>query len=81
MANFNSKNAAYFKHNRYHARTQEILKNLLYFSGKIKKQRSYQHDSLTEAIMLSIDNLEPKLKERYQQLAVFLDDVGIPTKV
>ncbi len=31
--------------------------------------------------MLSIENLNEKLKSRYEELAVFLDDVGIPTKV
>jgi hypothetical protein len=32
-------------------------------------------------VMLSVENLDGKLKERYKQLAIFLDDVGIPAKV
>ena len=31
--------------------------------------------------MLSVENLEPGLKAKYKQLAIFLDDVVIPTKV
>ena len=31
--------------------------------------------------MLSVENLEPGLKAKYRQLAIFLDDVVIPTKV
>ena len=34
-----------------------------------------------EAVMLSVENLEPRLKAMYKQLAIFLDDVVIPTKV
>ncbi len=49
--------------------------------GKFRKARSYQHDSVMEAVMLSVENLRDGLKERYKQLAIFLDDVGIPTKV
>ncbi len=49
--------------------------------GKFRKQRSYQHESVMEAVMLSIENLKAELKDRYQELAVFLDDVGIPAKV
>ena len=30
---------------------------------------------------MSIENLEERLKEKYQSLAVFLDDVGISAKV
>ncbi len=49
--------------------------------SKFRKQRSYQHESVMEAVMLSVENLKDDLKKRYQELAVFLDDVGIPTKV
>ena len=51
------------------------------FAGKFKKQRSYEHNSLFEAVMLSIENLNDYHKKLYKQLAVFLDDVGIPPKV
>ena len=34
-----------------------------------------------DAVMLSVENLEPGLKAKYKQLAIFLDDVVIPTKV
>jgi len=34
-----------------------------------------------EAVRMSIENLSGSLKDRYYQLAVFLDDVGIPAKV
>lgn len=50
-------------------------------SGKFKKQRSYEHNSLFDAVMLSIENLNEYHKKLYKQLAVFLDDVGIPPKV
>lgn len=49
--------------------------------GKLKKVRSYQYEGVMEAVMMSIENLDSKLKSRYQELAVFLDDVGIPSKV
>ncbi len=49
--------------------------------SKFRKQRSYQHGGVMEAVMLSIENLDGRLKEKYQQLGVFLDDVGIPNKV
>lgn len=49
--------------------------------SKFHKQRSYEHQSLTEAVMLSVENVEDKYKEKYKQLAVFLDDVDIPQKV
>ena len=52
-----------------------------YISGKFRKQLPYQHVSVMDAMMLSVDNLEDRLKEKYKQLAVFLDDVGIPEKV
>ena len=52
-----------------------------FVSGKFKKQRSYEHNSLFEAVMLSIENLNDYHKKLYKQLAVFLDDVGIPPKV
>jgi stress response protein SCP2 len=59
----------------------ENLKIGIAYSGKFRKQRSYQHESVMEAVRMSIENLSGDLKRRYEQLAVFLDDVGIPTKV
>ena len=59
-----------------------ITSSIIFFvSGKFKKQRSYEHNSLFEAVMLSIENLNDYHKKLYKQLAVFLDDVGIPPKV
>ena len=51
------------------------------FSGKFQKQRSYEHTSVFDAVMLSIENLNEYHKTLYKSLAVFLDDVGIPSKV
>ena len=34
-----------------------------------------------DAVLLSVENLDPGLKDKYKQLAIFLDDVVIPTKV
>ena len=51
------------------------------FSGKFKKQHSYQYESLMEAVLISIENLPENLKSRYKELAVFHDDVGIPQSV
>ena len=51
------------------------------FSGVLKKQRSYEHSSLFEAVRMSIENLNEFHRKLYKQLAVFLDDVGIPPKV
>ena len=50
-------------------------------SGKFQKQRSYEHTSVFDAVMLSIENLNEYHKTLYKSLAVFLDDVGIPSKV
>ena len=49
--------------------------------GKFQKQRSYEHTSVFDAVMLSIENLNEYHKTLYKSLAVFLDDVGIPSKV
>ena len=54
---------------------------MLSIPGKFKKQRSYQHDGVMEAVRMSVENLSDQTKERYRELAVFLDDVGIPAKV
>ena len=51
------------------------------FKGKFRKAQTYQHNSVMDAVMLSVENLEPGLKAKYRQLAIFLDDVVIPTKV
>ena len=51
------------------------------FKGKFRKAQTYQHNSVMDAVMLSVENLEPGLKAKYKQLAIFLDDVVIPTKV
>ena len=54
---------------------------IITFLGKLKKQKIYDHNNLLEAVSLSIENLNDHEKKLYKQLAVFLDDVGIPPKV
>ena len=49
--------------------------------GKFKQKKSSGHTSLFDAVMLSIENLSDYHKKLYKQLAVFLDDVGIPPQV
>ena len=51
------------------------------FIGKFRKQSSQQRSSLIEAIMVSVDNLSETMKQRYKELAVFLDDKSVPKKV
>ena len=51
------------------------------FLGKFRKQSSQQRSSLIEAIMVSVDNLNETLQQRYKELAVFLDDKSVPKKV
>ena len=54
---------------------------ILFYLGKFKKPQQYGYNSLLEAVSLSIENLNDHQKKLYKQLAVFLDDVGIPPKV
>jgi len=65
--------------NQFHEKHEFKLKKC--FSGKFKKQHSYQYESLMEAVLISIENLPENLKSRYKELAVFHDDVGIPQSV
>ena len=39
-----------------------------------------EHESVMGAVQMSVDNLEPGDRERYEKLAVFLDDEPIPIK-
>ena len=48
--------------------------------SKLKKQISYEHESVMGAVGMSVDNLEAADKEKYEKLAVFLDDDPIPVK-
>ena len=48
--------------------------------SKFRKQASYKRESLVDAIMISVDNLDENLKQRYKELAVFLDDNSLPKK-
>ena len=57
------------------------LKASISFLGKFRKTSAYKYNSLLEAVSLSIENLDDFRKKLYKQLAVFLDDVGIPPKV
>jgi len=49
--------------------------------SKLKKQHSYEHDSVMGAVQMSVDHLSPSDRKKYSDLAVFLDDVPIPTAV
>ena len=42
--------------------------------------RLAEHESVMGAVQMSVDNLEPGDRERYEKLAVFLDDEPIPIK-
>ncbi|CAG7833833.1 unnamed protein product [Allacma fusca] len=50
------------------------------FSG-IRRDRSYEHASIFDAICLSFDNLDNKYKLYYQDFGLFQDDVEIPCQV
>ena len=59
-----------------------LLKGSIFsYIGKVRKTSAYKYNSLLEAVSLSIENLDDFRKKLYKQLAVFLDDVGIPPKV
>ena len=49
--------------------------------SKLKRQHiSSEHESVMGAVQMSVDNLDPGDKEKYEKLAVFLDDDPIPIK-
>ena len=48
--------------------------------SKLKKHITYEHDSVMGAVQMSVDNLDSEDKEKYEKLAVFLDDDPIPIK-
>ncbi|MEB3220258.1 MAG: NB-ARC domain-containing protein [Nostocales cyanobacterium 94392] len=49
---------------------------------KIKQQfPEYPYPNLLRAIQVSVDDLEPEVKERYLNFAIFLEDTPIPVKV
>ena len=48
--------------------------------SKLKKQHSYEHESVMGAVQMSVDNLEKSDQEKYEKLAVFMDDDPIPSK-
>ena len=48
--------------------------------SKLKRHISYEHESVMGAVQMSVDNLEAADKEKYEKLAVFLDDDPIPIK-
>jgi apoptotic protease-activating factor len=49
--------------------------------SRFRKSSSYEYSSLEEAVSISITNLDDELKEFYQDFAVFVDDVKVPTEV
>ncbi|EDV19902.1 uncharacterized protein TRIADDRAFT_32738 [Trichoplax adhaerens] len=57
----------------------ELLKNRQV--SRLRKSMSYQFDTLGEAISMSVDNLDPELRQQYEQLAVFESNVKIPASV
>ena len=53
----------------------------VFFADRLKKRQSYQHESVMDTIMVSIDNLEESLKQRYKSLVVFIDNNSLPKDV
>lgn len=49
--------------------------------SKMRKARNYEHESIVDAISLSLESLNEKYREYYCDFALFQDDVGIPTSV
>ena len=47
---------------------------------RLVQARLAEHESVMGAVQMSVDNLEPGDRERYEKLAVFLDDEPIPIK-
>ena len=67
---------------RQSGRWQYYLQNLKTrrYSKLKRRHISYEHESVMGAVQMSVDNLEPGDKEKYEKLAVFLDDDPIPIK-
>ena len=66
---------------RQSGRWQYYLQNLKTRRySKFKKQLSYEHESVMGAVQMSVDNLDEADKDKYEKLAVFLDDDPIPIK-
>ena len=57
----------------------ELLKNRQL--SKLEKSLSYQFDTLTEAIALSVDSLDDELRRQYEEMAVFESNIKIPASV
>ncbi|ODN02648.1 Apoptotic protease-activating factor 1 [Orchesella cincta] len=49
--------------------------------SKMRKARSYEHESIVDAISLSIESLSDTYRNYYYDFALFQDDVGIPCAV
>lgn len=49
--------------------------------SKMRRQRNYEHESIVDAISLSIESLSTKYRDYYSDFALFQDDVGIPCAV
>lgn len=49
--------------------------------SKMRKARNYEHESIMDAISLSIEGLKEKYRGYYTDFALFQDDVGIPCSV
>ena len=48
--------------------------------SKLKRSHSYQHESVLGAVGMSVENLDRADQQRYEKLAVFMDDDPVPTK-
>lgn len=49
--------------------------------SKMRRNRTYEHESIFDAMSLSIEGLPQEKKELYADFALFQDDVGIPCPV
>jgi len=49
--------------------------------SKIRRNRDYEHESIYDAISLSVDSLTEKKRNYYHDFALFQDDVSIPCPV
>lgn len=49
--------------------------------SQMRKIRDYEHESVIDAISLSVESLAEKDRERYFDFALFQDDCGIPCQV
>lgn len=58
-----------------------VIDLLPFVADRLKKRQSYQHESVMDTIMVSIDNLEESQKQRFKSLVVFIDNNSLPKDV